>query len=362
MIKKNVLYLWKFILWIYCFICAYKSSKRFSRNPKIFYGGARKGNLGGPLVKLSKLKEFFPEKFSDFNLIYLLSNAIYLPRKTIEMFGARSIPIVLNQNGVYSPSWYSGDHVNANSLMSFAYQKADYVFWQSKFCKLAADKFLGARTKPGEVLYNAVDISKFYPASGYLSNTFIFLMTGKINRASFYRFDTAIKGLAHARRFGLNAKIIFAGWVEDERMLRSIIAKNEMDKFVDIFGPYTQIQAPHLYRKAHAYLSTTYMDNCPSAVIEALASGLPVLYLKCGGTPELVGSKAGVGIPVVEDWQKIQHPNEAAVGLAMIKIAEEVKEMGAQARNRAEIRFNIEDWILRHREVFNYLMQTKTKD
>ena len=359
MIKRIALILWKFLLWSYCIIFASRPSKKLFCKPRIFYGGARSGNLGGPLVKLLKLKEFFPQRFGNFNLVYVLSNAIYLPKRSIDMIGARSLPIVLNQNGVYFPAWYSGDHIHANSLMSFAYHKADYVFWQSKFCKRAADKFLGSRVGSGEVLYNAVDITKFYPSSRQIPNKFIFLMTGKINRASIYRLETAVKGLVYARRSGLDAKIIFAGWVEDVKLLRLIIAKYEMSQFVHFSGPYTQSQAPNLYRQAHAYLSTTYMDNCPSAVIEALASGLPVLYLDSGGTPELVGSSAGVGIPVPEDWDRINFPSDVTIGLAMIKIAERVKVMGEEARNRAEIHFNIDDWVLRHHEIFRLLMQKK---
>ena len=45
--------------------------------------------------------------------------------------------------------------------MAFLYHQADYVFWQSNFCKLSADKFLGKRIGPGEILYNSVDIMIF---------------------------------------------------------------------------------------------------------------------------------------------------------------------------------------------------------
>ena len=34
--------------------------------------------------------------------------------------------------------------------MAFLYHQADYVFWQSNFCKLSANKFLGKRIGPGE--------------------------------------------------------------------------------------------------------------------------------------------------------------------------------------------------------------------
>ena len=46
--------------------------------------------------------------------------------------------------------------------MSVPYHAADYVFWQSEFCKTTANKFLGKRKGPGEILYNCVDTNSFY--------------------------------------------------------------------------------------------------------------------------------------------------------------------------------------------------------
>ena len=41
--------------------------------PRVFYGGARSGDVGGPLVKVKRLREFFPERRWDYNLVYCLS-------------------------------------------------------------------------------------------------------------------------------------------------------------------------------------------------------------------------------------------------------------------------------------------------
>ena len=48
-----------------------------------------------------------------------------------------------------------------------------------------------------------------------------------------------------------------------------------------------------LMRRAHLLLHTKVKDPCPSAVIEAMACGLPVVYPASGGTVELVGDEAG---------------------------------------------------------------------
>jgi glycosyltransferase involved in cell wall biosynthesis len=47
-------------------------------------------------------------------------------------------------------------------------------------------------------------------------------------------------------------------------------------------------QLPNALRSASAYLSLIERDACPNVIIEAMACGLPILYLPSGGVPELV--------------------------------------------------------------------------
>ena len=78
--------------------------------------------------------------------------------------------------------------------MSLFYHEANYVFWQSKFCKLSADKFLGKRRGPGEILYNCVDTNFFVPSSKmFRDNNFKFLITGKINQSLEYRITETLR-------------------------------------------------------------------------------------------------------------------------------------------------------------------------
>ena len=60
-------------------------------------------------------------------------------------------------------SWYDGDWHAMNARMALAYHAADHVFWQSAFCRRAADIFLGPREGPGDILFNAVDTRRFVP-------------------------------------------------------------------------------------------------------------------------------------------------------------------------------------------------------
>ncbi len=45
---------------------------------------------------------------------------------------------------------------------------------------------------------------------------------------------------------------------------------------------------PEVLRRADIYLSLLENDACPNVILEALASGLPLVYLPSGGVPELV--------------------------------------------------------------------------
>jgi len=321
----------------------------------VFYGGARAGNLGGPLVKVKRLQQFFPEHRWRFGIVYALSNAPYLPRLALSALKARNIPVVLNQNGVFYPGWFGDGWEVQNRTMAEVYHQASYVLWQSEFCRRSADKFLGYRSGPGEVLYNAVDTNYFCPTESRSSQSFRFLVTGKIGKHLGYRLGSTIEGLARARKLGLDAKLIIAGWVEDLKGTQIWIEQCGLEDHVDLVGQYAQENAADIYRGADAYVITKYLDPCPNTVIEAMSSGLPVLYSDSGGIRELVGSSAGIGLSVPEDWNEIHVPNCADIGYGMLNIAENAKNMGEEARARAIAKFDIKAWIRRHSEIFDTL-------
>ena len=327
--------------------------------PRVYYGGARSGNLGGPLVKVKRLQQYFPESLWRYNVVYALSNAPYLPALALGWLRRRGIPIVLNQNGVFYPGWFAGDWERQNAIMSAAYHQASHVFWQSEFCRKAATRFLGERQGTGEVLYNAIDVQHFRPGDRRDERPFTFLITGKIGRHLGYRLESTIEGLAFARRAGLDARLNIAGWVEAPVAVRAASVRHGVANVVALSDTYTQEEAPDIYRAADAYVMTNYLDNCPSTVLEAMACGLPVLYSHSGGVPELVGPDAGIGLPLPEDWEKVHVPTAAAIGEGMLKMAQHHQGMAAAARSRAVACFDISTWIARHRVVFERLLQNR---
>ena len=326
----------------------------------LYYGGARKGSIGGSLVKIKRLNDTFPEDRWRYNIVYLLSNTPYLPYFALRILKKKKVPIVYNQNGVFYPAWYGGDYRSQNKRMALSYHISDYVFYQSEFCRRCADLFLGERRGESEILYNAVDTEFFVPAEHEVKNKkpFCFLITGKIFRHQTYRIESTIHGLSYARLQGLDCCLHIAGYVDDsvKREMESLASQLEIKPFIQFLGPYSQEFAPNIYQAADAYVMTNYNDACPNSVLEALSCGLPVIYSRSGGVPELVGEDAGIGLECQEGWDKPRVPESEAIGEGMIELAERWEQYKVAARERAVNCFDIKYWLQRHREIFTKLL------
>lgn len=327
----------------------------------MWYAGARSGSLGGPLVKVQRLKVFFSEAKILFSHVYLLSNSPYLPSWALRWLKWRRVPIILNQNGVFYPAWFDGDWKAKNKEMARAWQLADYVFCQSEFCKTTAERFLGPRSGPSEILFNAVDLQKFKPDPNRCNARPVLLHTGKLVPHMYYRVEALLRGFALARTNDLNAELRIAGWMDAsvERKATDLIRELSLEDSVTFLGAYDQETAPSVYSSADAYVTLTYNDACPSAVIEALACGLPVLHSVSGGVPELVTGKSGIGLKVTNSYDKIYLPSIEAISNGMGEILIDLPDRQLAARQRAIEAFDITNWIDRHRFVFNNIYPKK---
>ena len=329
--------------------------------PRVYYGGARAGDRGGPLVKVAKLAEAFPERRWGYNLIYALSNAPYLSAATLARLKGRGVAVVSNQNGVYFPAWYGGDCAAENRRMAVAHGLADHVFYQSEFCRRSAEKFLGSRSGPSEILYNAIDCHRFAPAGDRdrRAKGCVFLVAGKIGAHQSYRVTRPIEALALVRSQGLDAKLRVVGPVDAtaRAAAEAVAGRSGISDAVEFSGPYAQAEAPSVFANADAFVTVTHNDSCPSTVIEAMASGLPVVYANSGGVPELVGDAAGLAVETGESWDQPMVPAAPAVADAMLGVASRREAFAPAARARAVERFDLAPWIERHRRVFDTLVE-----
>jgi glycosyltransferase involved in cell wall biosynthesis len=320
---------------------------------RVFYGHDRVpvpgDSVAGGTAKFQRLAARFPNSPRDFSLLYLGST--WLPRDLRPLLWIarrRRVPVVVNQSGVAYPGWAGHETREINDRFRRALRAADHLLYQSEFCKRCADEFLGEPNGTWEVLYNAVDVEQFAP-DGAPPDVPVLLLGG--DQTQGYRLELALRTLAQLP----DARLIVTGrLVSDPQPLLRELAIAERVEFA---GRYAQRDAPALFRRAHVLLHTKVLDPCPSLVVEAMACGLPVVYAASGGTVELVGDEAGIGVPHPQSWERDEPPAPEALADALRQVLADRERYAAAARRRAVERFALEPWLDRHAEVFEALLK-----
>jgi glycosyltransferase involved in cell wall biosynthesis len=313
----------------------------------------------GGHVKLRHLEAVFPDSPDAFNVLYLLSSAQPPFADELTRWARqRGIKVVWNQDGVAYPAW-AGRHTRGlNRTMRAAMRQADHILYQTEFCRASATQFLGAATVPAEVLPNCVDTARFRPPAAPLPpSPWTLLAAGSHHHPA--RVIRAVEAVAALRRRGRDVRLHVAGfldWADAAGDVLRTVGTLGLQSAVEILPPYTQREAPGIFQRAHVLVHLKYKDPCPTVVIEALASGVPVVGSRSGGLPELVGEDGGLLLDVPDSWEELHVPDADVVADAVTRLMEDRARWSAAARRRAEQRFPSEAWVARHAAIFRRLV------
>ncbi len=165
-----------------------------------------------------------------------------------------------------------------------------------------------------------------------------------------YRFELGLQTLRALLADEPDATLLVAGRTPEGASAR--VAELGLGGRVHLIGRYAQRDAPDLYRRAHLLLHTKVNDPCPNVVLEAMASGLPVVYPASGGTVELVGEVAGIGVPHPDGFERDEPPSPEAMAAAVRSALDARTVLGPAARARTVERFGLEPWLDRHAALF----------
>ena len=314
----------------------------------------------GGAVKLLPLRKAFGGNEREFSILYAVSSS--QPGFAADLFAhcrRCGIQIVWNQNGVGYPAWAGSESERLNGPMRALRAMAGYVVYQSEFCRVSADKFLGPCALPSEILFNPVDLEKFCPPEIVPDVTPLRLLTLGTHGYP-ERVFSAIRCLDELRRGGIESSLTIAGrfqWKSAESQVSGLIRQLGLERHVVVLPPFTQDEAADLYRSHHIVLHPKYMDPCPTVAVEALASGCPVVGSRSGGMPELVGPDCGVLVEAATDWSRLITPSGAELAEAVQIITPRLESAGKAARQRAENLFDSRKWVARHAEIFSALLR-----
>lgn len=331
--------------------------------PVLGFGGVLDPDkfIHGGAVKLLSLRDRFRCDDFNCNILYLVSSAQPpFAEELVRVCRSRGIKFVWNQNGVGYPAWAGAEAERHNAPMRRLRALADFVVYQSDFCRESAAKFLGPCESPSAVLLNPVDLQKFHPPEKLLPPSPLRLLAmGTQNYRD--RVFAALECVRELRGTGTECTLTVAGpliWRGAVGDVRKAVEALGLHDCVRFLPPFRQDEAPSIYRDHHLLLHPKYMDPCPTVVAEALACGLPVVAARSGGIPEMVDDLCAKLIDVQRSWEIMSTPSGTDLASAVREIFPQLGNFSGAARRRAENFFDAQRWIERHAEIFRSVLAT----
>ena len=315
--------------------------------------------IHGGKVKIRHLQKIFTENVNNYNLIYLVSSACPpMAEEWVRWAKSRGVKIIWNQDGVAYPAWAKYHWKKVNEQFNRMLNLADYVIYQSEFCRKSADLFLGSVKVPWEIIHNCVDLNIFSPQP-QIPSLYPWLLLAAGTHQQPERVWIILECLKILKERGKNVRLILAGkmdWPSGEQQLRKYIQVLGLGDLINRITFFSQVQAPEIYRKAHLCIHPKYKDPCPTVVIEAMACGLPIIGSNSGGLPELVGEQGGILLDVPDSWEKMYYPNPNDMADAVERLFTDLFEWRKRARLQAEAHFGLSKWIARHQAIFKKVL------
>jgi len=207
-----------------------------------------------------------------------------------------------------------GRDLEADRRQAAVNKFADLTIFQSEYSRLATKIKYPIIQQDGPIIHNPVDVNLFRPANSQAQAARISKIISVTWSTNHLKGAHKIYSVAQA-----NPKVDFllCGNYPDAPDLPNIRRLDQLDR----------LELAEALRSAQVLLTFSENEACPNHVLEALASGLPVLYTNSGAMAELVGD---CGFPVTE----MDFPAQ------LKKVESDLDTLSVKARTRATEKFN----------------------
>ncbi|RJK96330.1 glycosyltransferase family 4 protein [Vallicoccus soli] len=152
-----------------------------------------------------------------------------------------------------------------------------------------------------DVLGGATDTTAFAPAPGRapgdLQDPPVLLFHGRVDRRK--GVLDAVRAVAALRDAGRPVRLVVSGIGPDVRAVDDLVAELGLQDLVDQLGYVAHDKAPEVYAAADAFLSPTESEGFSNTILEAMATGLPVVSTRSVGVVDCVrDGENGLLVPV----------------------------------------------------------------
>lgn len=176
---------------------------------------------------------------------------------------------------------------------------ADYLIYQSEFSKRIHNIYFP--NKPHTIIVNGSEFLSIPKTSQKIDYSYIQLVTIYDGWKPAKRVYDVMCFVRWLRERHQNVCLYVLGYsgtipVGLPSDMRHLLENSTFIKTIPRFNNFNQVIS-QILADSDCYISFSYRDPCPNAIVEAMAHGLPVLALASGGVPDIVGN-AGRLIPV----------------------------------------------------------------
>jgi glycosyltransferase involved in cell wall biosynthesis len=242
---------------------------------------------------------------------------------------AKKLPYIISLRGSDVPGYnirLGLDYKLMAGLFRRIWSSAAAVVANSKGLRNLALEFM-----PGleiKIIPNGIDTDKFHPSEKQTLTMPIQILTVSrlITRK---RLDLLIKAVARAKEAGLNIRLNIAGQGNLMQPLQKIANELNIADSVSFMGRVPAEQMPQLYRDNDIFAMSSAHEGMSNAMLEAMASGLPIITNRCEGVEELIADNGIV----------IEQANAESIANAIKSVVENEKSYNATciaARKKAK--------------------------
>lgn len=241
------------------------------------------------------------------------------------------LPYIIRFGGGDIPGFqerFRGLYYVLSPVVRIIWKQADELVANSDGLKRMATRFYDRY--PIRVIPNGVDCTQFHPAERKPSNSdevTLLFVSRLIERKG---LQYVIPKMNHMQKMsGKKLRLIIVGDGSYRRELDRVADESGIREQIIFSGQQEKDMLPAYYQKGDIFILPSKKEGMPNVVLEAMASGLPIVMSPCEGSKELI---QGNGIIADADLQRFADAILTLLSLPM----EQLRVMGVRSRKLAE--------------------------
>jgi glycosyltransferase involved in cell wall biosynthesis len=242
---------------------------------------------------------------------------------------------------------------HAAAYVRWFYNRCDCVTAPS--CSVFSELGVASLRRPQIVVSNPIDTQLFRPVRDDERDTLraefgfsrpVVTYAGRL--APEKNIDVLLHAVALLRHQGVMVELAIAGHGSHEPILRALAKELRIDDQIRFFGTLAQDDLARLLRISDTFAIMSTSETQSMVLLQAMASGVPVIAADSRALPEFVGPDNGVLVAPHDAAQLARALTE------LLSVPERRQRLGAGGRKRAE-RYSVEtitdEWEALYRSV-----------